>query len=110
MTEFWDLTPHETWQTIQAAAWRWQREYDRDTRLAWLAAGLQRSKRLPLLKSLLSTFKTHKLRGEELERRRTEHEALRERMLVRKSGMRQSMEEGGQQPKSREGLDGEQRG
>ena len=95
---------------IQAAAWRWQREYDRDTRLAWLAAGLQRSKRLPPLKSLLSTFKTRKLRGEELERRRTEHEALRERMLVRKSGMRHSAGEGGQQPNSREGLDGEQRG
>ena len=110
MTEFWDLTPHETWQTIQAAAWRWQREYDRDTRLAWLAAGLQRSKRLRPLKSLLSTFKTHKLRGEELERRRTEHEALRERMLVCKSGVRQSTGESGQQPNSREGLDGEQRG
>ena len=81
VAEFWALTPRETAQVLRSATWRWQHEYDRDTRLAWHMAALQRSKRLPPLRTLLSTFKTHKLKGEELAKRKAEHEELKRKML-----------------------------
>jgi len=51
---FWELTPRETLMTIEAAIWRRRQERERDLWLAWHMAALQRAKRLPTLKRLLS--------------------------------------------------------
>lgn len=64
---------------IEAAAWREELAQKRDVRLAWHIAALQRTKRLPALRSLMQPAKARKLTGEELERRRREHAELMER-------------------------------
>ena len=76
MAEFWDLTPRETWITIEAAGWRAERDARRDVALAWHVAALARTKILPSLRQLLHPPKARKLEGEELERRRAEHAGM----------------------------------
>lgn len=76
MAEFWDLTPRETWITIEAAGWRAEQAARRDVALAWHVAALSRTKTLPSLRQLLHPPKARKLEGEELERRRAEHRRM----------------------------------
>lgn len=71
--EFWDLTPRETYMAIEAALWRDRRRQKQDLSLAWHTAALTRVKRMPSLKSLLtSQTKARRLKGEELRKRRRE--------------------------------------
>lgn len=85
VTEFWDLTPAETLAAIDAAVWRAEQAQQRDVALAWYVAGLQRTKRLPKLQSLLVGLTRAKpLTGEELARRRQEFERARANVDVAK--------------------------
>lgn len=73
VAEFWDLTPRETWQAIEAAIWRDRREQERETRQAWLTATLSRAKKIPSLKRLLTEKKqAQRLTPVEAEKRRNE--------------------------------------
>jgi len=81
--EFWTATPRETYATMEAAAWRMEREQRRDVWLAWHVAALSRAKRLPALQRLMVGGKAKVLTGEEAEQRREEHEELRRRMGTR---------------------------
>jgi len=72
VSEFWELTPRETFAVIDAALWREERQQRRDVALAWHVAALSRTKRLPSLKQLLNTKPAKPLKGKELERRRKE--------------------------------------
>jgi hypothetical protein len=86
--EFWALTPRETWMTLEARAWRLQRESERTGELirlaqkmlgwlAWHVAALQRSKRLPALQRLLGGGQTVELTPDEAAERKAEFEELR---------------------------------
>lgn len=77
---FLSLTPRETALTFEAAAKRMERERQRDAWLAWHVAALVRAKRFPPLKRVLGLDKARPLEGEELERRRREHQEIVERM------------------------------
>lgn len=71
--EFWELTPREVYMAIEAAQWRDERRQKQDIALAWRTAALTRVKRMPSLRSLLTSDKpAKKLQGEELRRRREE--------------------------------------
>lgn len=72
MAEFWDLTPQETFMTIEARLWREAQQYKRAISQAWLTAALGRAKRLPALPRLLASGQAQKLSGAELEQRRQE--------------------------------------
>ncbi len=72
------MTPAETFAVLDAAAWRWKREHQRDAWLAWHTAMLARTKKMPSLKRLLGGGETKVLEGEELERRRAEKQAFQE--------------------------------
>ena len=88
--EFWSLTPRETWMTLEARAWRLERESERTGELirlaqkmlgwlAWHVAALQRSKRLPALKRLIDGGgQTKELTPGEAAVRKAEFEELRE--------------------------------
>ena len=76
VTEFWELTPRETFMEIEAAIWRNERQAQNDVALAWHIAALSRTQRMPSLKHLLQPPKAKALEGNELERRREEHAAL----------------------------------
>lgn len=80
--EFWDLTPRETYAVIRAAEWRMEQEQRGRAWLAWHTAALSRAKRLPALGRLLGGGEAKELQGDELERRRQEHEDLKRRMNV----------------------------
>ena len=82
--EFWSLTPRETYATIEASSWRLEREHRRDAWLAWHIAALSRAKRLPPLQRLIAPGKARTLVGEELERRRTEHREIMQKIDVGK--------------------------
>jgi len=69
--EFWQMTPNETWQTIEAYGWRLNQQRREAISMAWLTAALTRAKRLPKLAQLLAE-KAKPLRGAELHRRRRE--------------------------------------
>lgn len=74
--EFWSLTPRELKLALEAGAWQAEQARKRAVQQAWLTAALERSKRMPRLKSLLGDDKAQPLRGAELERRKAEHEAM----------------------------------
>ena len=84
MAEFWSLTPRETYAAIEAVSWRLEREHRRDAWLAWHIAALSRAKRLPALKKLLGSDKAKPLEGEELKRRRAEHQEIMQKIDVDK--------------------------
>lgn len=70
--EFWDLTPRETFQAIEAAAWRMEQAQRGRAWLAWHVAALVRSKKLPPLARLFGLPEAKPLSGDELENRRRE--------------------------------------
>lgn len=70
--EFWDLTPRETVQAIEAAAWRLEEEQRGRLWLAWHVAALSRARRLPSLAQILAPREGKRLAGDELEARRRE--------------------------------------
>jgi hypothetical protein len=80
--EFWDLTPRETYAVIRAAEWRMEQAQRGRAWLAWHTAALSRARRLPSLRRLLGGGEAKELQGDELERRRQEHEELKRRMNV----------------------------
>ena len=82
--EFWSLTPRETYMVLEAATWRLEREHRRDAWLAWHIAALSRAKRLPPLQRLIAPGKARALQGEELERRRSEHREIMQKIDVGK--------------------------
>jgi len=82
--EFWALTPRETYTVIEAANWRLEREHRRDAWLAWHVAALSRAKRMPPLQRLIAPGKAKALEGAELERRRTEHREIMQKIDVGK--------------------------
>lgn len=62
---------------IEAAMWRDDRRQRQEVALAWRIAALQRAKRLPSLKQLLSSGPAKPLRGKELKRRRQEFKDMK---------------------------------
>jgi hypothetical protein len=77
VTEFWQLTPRETWAAIDAAVWREQQQEEHDMAMAWLMAKLSRAKKIPSLKSLLSKGQAPRpLRGAEKTERRAQFKKL----------------------------------
>ena len=78
--EFWDLTPKELCLHFEADAWRQRQQIQRDAWLTWHIAALSRMKKLPPLRQMLQTREAKPLRGEELERRRAEHEDIVKRL------------------------------
>jgi hypothetical protein len=74
--EFWALTPAETFAVLEAGIWRMEQEQRGRAWLAWHVAALGRAKKLPSLKRLMGGGKTRVLSGEELEKRKAEHEAM----------------------------------
>ena len=78
--EFWDLTPKELRLYFEADAWRQTQQLRRDATLAWHVAALSRMKRLPPLRQMLPAGEAKPLRGEELKRRRAEHEDIVKRL------------------------------
>ena len=79
--EIWDLTPKELRLHFEADVWRQAQRVRRDAWIAWHIAALGRMKKLPPLRTMLDGGEAKPLRGEELERRRAEHEDI-----VRKLG------------------------
>ena len=76
------MTPRELGQRIDAFVWNIRREHDNDMVLAYTMAGLQRAKRMKPLKSLMSPPpRARNLKGDELEKRKAEHDAIVERMM-----------------------------
>lgn len=67
---------------FEATRWRQEQAQQHDLWVAWHIAALQRSKRLPALKSLLrrGSNRAKPLRGAELQRRRAEFAELKARM------------------------------
>jgi hypothetical protein len=82
--EFWDMTPREIQAAIEADIWRRELVHRRDAWLAWHVAALSRAKRLPPLQRMLGGGQTRELEGEELERRRREHQEIMEKIDVQK--------------------------
>jgi len=82
VTEFWALTPRETFAAIEAVSWQLEREHRRDAWLAWHIAALSHAKRLPALQRLIGAGKARALEGEELERRRAEHREIIQKIDV----------------------------
>lgn len=65
---------------LDAARWRMEEEHERDAWLAWHIAALQRVKEMPTLARLAGRDKAKPLRGQELQKRRAEHEEMVRRM------------------------------
>lgn len=63
--EFWSLTIRELFRELVAATQRRDDEYDRDMRLAWRIAVLDRQKTLPKLETLLSKRGTKQTAAEQ---------------------------------------------
>jgi hypothetical protein len=84
---FWDLTPRETYMTIEAAVWRDERQQRQIIAQAWGTAALTRAKRLPGLRQLLAG-PGKALKGRELEKREQEFEELSAGVDVKTLGQR----------------------
>lgn len=69
---FWNLTPAETVQTIEAAAWRERQERKARLSLAWHTAALSRAKRMPSHERLLKPPPT----PEELAQMKRDHSQM----------------------------------
>jgi len=82
--EFWELTPWETFQAIEAAGWRAEQDARRDVALAWHVAALSRAKTLPPLRRLLRSSAPKPLSAEDIERKKREHAALMEKIDLSK--------------------------
>lgn len=80
VAEFWDLTPKELGIHFEADLWRQTQQAQQAVSLAWYVAALSRVKKLPPLRQLLQGQEARPLRGEELKRRRAEHEDIVKRM------------------------------
>lgn len=74
--EFWQMTPRETVQVIEAAVWRSELEQRQQLALAWNTAALSRTKRMPSLRSLLSR-RGGPVTDEEMDTLRDKYQALK---------------------------------
>jgi hypothetical protein len=75
--DFYQMTPREVYAVIDATNWRAEKEQQQAMSIAWLGAALQRAKKMPGLKSLLTkTAKPKKLIGKKLQERRREFKEL----------------------------------
>lgn len=81
--DFWDMTPVEVIQTMEAAGWRADVEQRLMAWGAWHMAALQRCKRMPALASLIKPKKARVLEGQELEDRRREFEEMKTRWAAK---------------------------
>ena len=79
VSEFWDLTPREVQFVFESDGWRQRRERQRDAWLAWHIAGMMRTKRMPSLNVLIPP-EPRAVMGDELERRRRDHERIVRRL------------------------------
>jgi hypothetical protein len=71
--DFYQMTPREVYAVIDATNWRADKEQQQAMSIAWLNAVLQRTKRIPGLRSLLAKIKKpKKLTGKQLQERRRE--------------------------------------
>jgi hypothetical protein len=73
--EFWELTPVETFMSIEASVWREERRQQAALTAAWVTAKLSRAKRIPPLKRLLKS-KPRRLSKAELARRGEEFKEM----------------------------------
>lgn len=73
--DFWDLTPRETYATIEAWLWRSEQHQRQQIALAWRTAALTRAKKLPTLAELLNK-PAKALVGAELTKRRAEWRSM----------------------------------
>ena len=83
VSEFWNLTPRETFAALDAAAWRIKREDKQMASLAWHTATLTRARRLPTLAQMLARVESAWRRTRKdvpLEERREEFEELKAKM------------------------------
>lgn len=78
MLEFWQLTPRETLQTIDAAIWREEISQRKLVWQVWHSAALQRMKRLPKMSNLLK-LGARKVSPEEMRTKREDHKMLIEK-------------------------------
>ena len=51
--QFWQMTPRETFMVIEAYFWRQEQQRKQQISIAWLTAGLMRTKTMPALSRLL---------------------------------------------------------
>lgn len=77
MMAFWEMTPKETYATIDAANWREEKHQERGLVAAWLNAALSRSKRMPSLQSLMTSLaRPKRLTRNQLRERRQEFKEI----------------------------------
>ncbi len=77
LSVFWDLTPRETVQTIEAVNWRLEQDQRARAWLAWHVAALSRAKRMPLLSRMVNPPAARRLPPDEAEVRRKEFADMR---------------------------------
>lgn len=77
--EFWEMTPREAAQAVEAFAWRLEREQRGRMWLAWHTAACLRAKRLPRLEQLIAPPPARSLTVEEREARQDEFAAMVDR-------------------------------
>jgi hypothetical protein len=78
VSEFWGLTPRETYMVIEAAIWRNERRQQELMALAWNTAALTRAKRMPRLRTLLAS-RSGPATEEEMQALREKHRQLKKR-------------------------------
>lgn len=74
--EFWDLTPRETFMSMEGYLWREERRQQAEITAAWLTAKLSRARRVPALKQLLADRRPQRTSAAELARRGEEFEEM----------------------------------
>jgi hypothetical protein len=70
--QFWRMTPRETFMSIEAYFQREKRLRKQQISMAWLTAGLMRTKHMPALSRLLLDKRPQKTSEKELKKRRKE--------------------------------------
>ena len=70
------MTPKETFAVIEAYFWRQQQQQRQQITMAWLTAGLSRTKRMPELSRLLMSKKAQQPTEAELKERRKEFKQM----------------------------------
>lgn len=76
LLEFWELTPRETYQTIEAYVWRDRQNQKKQIAQAWRIAALTRARKLPNLKTVLASGPARPLVGRERVQRREEFQEM----------------------------------
>lgn len=76
---FWEMTPRETVQEIEAANWRLEQDQRARAWLAWHTAALSRARKMPPLARVVNPPEARALRPYEAEARRREFAEMRAR-------------------------------